>query len=291
MKKCLIGLGLTLVVLGGSVEKGFSQQLLKLNYKSKEVKKASEKFAPKFKGAAATKEDSSDAKTGSIENYSSFLGNFNGLTVLPNVNLLIENVSKPTKSKPEVWGAKVFAAGTKTDSADKSLRLLFVESSKFGFQLNYSRVLFKTKETDGVSSGRLLLLTEASYVGKDFSLSDKESNDTVKFTSHFAHLKSGLELAIVPEMISVFANANMLFPLVERTKFSKLFANDKHQFFFLDVGFVIRANLSGKADTNMYFTLGAVVNNGDLRGLNNNNRDAVFPYARIGANFNLFKFN
>jgi hypothetical protein len=340
-----------------------SQSLLKLNYKSKEIRNANyhrnslnpliesvnadlirstrdlaqtpnENLLTLQQKITALRKDSlentfeeneEETKTLTLDNYTSFLGNFNGITVLPNVNFQIDKTynSDTTKRNPGLHTFKVFAAGTKTDSSDKSLRLLFAESSKFGVQYSWTKVILKAgkkskvtsdlvipagstfidpqKYVDSINSARpnrLSSLLEVNYLGKDFSevtITNEKANgkkDTISFNTHFLHLKTGLEYAIVPENISVFGNLNCIIPLTKREEFKQLFESKHHQYFFADIGIIGRIELSkndNKPNVDMYFTLGAVINNGDLRGLNGNNRDAVIPYFRWGLNTNLKK--
>jgi hypothetical protein len=341
-----------------------SQSLLKLNYKSKEIRNANyhrnsikpsmdeidSEFARSRSALAhdptnplliseqriaALRRDSlqnyigevkEEMKTLTLDNYTSFLGNFNGITVLPNVNFQIDKTynSEDTNRYPGLHTFKVFSAGTKTDSSEKSLRLLFTESSKFGIQYSWTKVLAKAvrkRRADCVTTipvgssftnpqqyidsinrarpNRLSSLLELNYLGKDFSqvtVTDEKAGgkkDTLSFNSHILHLKMGLEYAIVTENISVFGNFNCIIPLTKREELKMLFESKRRQYYYADIGVIGRIEVSKddkKPGIDMYLTLGVIVNNGDLRGLNNNNRDVVIPYFRWGLNTNLNKF-
>ena len=189
------------------------------------------------------------------------------------------------------------------DSPGYSMPLLFVESSKFGIQYAWLKVLMRRKENkaepDAYRPAKLSLLFEGNYLGKGLLDTVRNSKDPVKldsisFTSHILHLKSGFEFAIVPEHISVYANANCIIPLTGREEFKQAFHTEKHQYFFADLGIVAQVELldgGKKPEMNMYFSFGTIINNGDLRGLNGNNRDAVLPYFRLGLNTSLRKFS
>lgn len=261
--------------------------------KPKNIEASKSKFL--IKGTADTSKTSLDLRT-------SIPANLDNFQFIPNIKAgLSANVNNLGKTP---LGAKHFVGlffgqlTTDTLSKNFSFNLLVPELSKYGFVYegtgftplkNPLKIIRKGYDTVLFLGGWNF---QAGLLGKALPVmvKDTSATDSIKLTNKFnttliAHVRMGLEFVLLPKVLSVYGNINILSPLTENKNFEKLYPHAKPVNLYWDLG--VKALLAPTEKGGLSIDIGMILLKPlDARAFYESD-DIVIPTIRLGYLYTL----
>ena len=189
--------------------------------------------------------------------------------------------------KPSKYAELKFFTGTLNTNEFSVIKTLFVpETSSWGISGKFTWG-FSPAQDD--SKKKIIGLNlETHYLSK------KIKSDTLKesptFSPGLVQIKTGLEIAVIPNTVSLYTNVNSINFLDNLDDFNKTFQEQKKSIGFVDFGvkMLLGANDESlkKIGLKLLIDFSGIVNGGDVNSFINS-EDKIIPVIRIGGRVDL----
>ncbi len=233
-----------------------------------------------------------------VNTVPALLSGLSEMNIIPTINVFAQRIVKK-EGKGKVYGANLFLSseqGAKDSATDVDFKrsavynILQPEASKFGFRMNYQRS-FLISDINKTAENRVELLGSFNYLLKSLTSTSTDSINSSKSTAKsigLIHVKGGGEWFFT-EHFSCYATLNYIHIIQNSAIYQQYFLLKKEESFFTFMSLGINANLSFSGDqNNIKVGLDFIVNNGQIRKLNDNN-DLLIPSLRFVYTPNLGK--
>ncbi|GAB3902944.1 hypothetical protein GCM10028803_30500 [Larkinella knui] len=256
-------------------------------YEEKEKQDEDAKEDAKAKGQSEPDSNNAINKMSALPNFTSLLGKN---ILLPQIEL---NGMTNFNTHDSFYGdIKIFTSAFALKSFS-NLSLFFPETSVYGISMSFNWLPFKKVNFIKANGEKqevewFCAYFKANYLGKNLqgiSEDDKTVGDTLRFTSDVAHLKLGLQVIPITNILSFYGDINFLLPVVNRDpllKYNTDMKRGSNNFITLGTRFFI-ANGADKP-LNIYLDFSAVVVDKVTKTMYKTN-DALIPRLSVGGSF------
>lgn len=210
--------------------------------------------------------------------------------IVPSASVVASREITNEKSGTE-WRVNLFFAGNTTkdttslQSSNKSIpltRLLIPEISNYGLKIQATRAFNLTFLEGGNSHSKNIgFIGQLNFLSKNINNADTADTKNLNVNTFFIHSKAGIEIAVVPDAISVYGLINGISSITQVQNFEQYFKMANKVFLFGETGIQASLNINGDNRNFLLFDLGLILKNDQLNTLSND-RDAVIPSIRIG---------